>query len=246
MIKSTKIFLASLTLVALAACSGSNGGASHSGGGNGSGGVPDSQSIADLTAFATEGSTSVNARGVTVQRNAYADGSGRTDVQLAGSEQVGLLSVTREGQPVQSHTLIGADENSSVNHRGYYVAETSGALRMRAGDATAAVTGDTAIGLDASTGEWQLGSTVFDDTGESGAYIGIDGGTVRGNTMVFDASKSKMSEITPDGVLSSAEQAGATAVFGRGGETVFGKVTGQNAETGFGVDLGFAGTDFKD
>lgn len=231
--------------VALSGC----GGSSSNGGNSPSTPTPSgprSESIADLAAFAASGTQTVNLRGVNVRANSYTNENGvRNVVSLSGSEQVGLLTVDRGSNPIQTHTIIGADQNKSVNHKGYYVAETSGAMRMRNGDSIASVQGDTAIAMDSSSGQWSLGSTVWQSDGQTGAYIGMDDGSVRGNTMIFDPKNSKMSEITSNRVISSNEKAGARAVFSDNGEQVFGKVTGSNQNTGFMVDLGFAGKQFE-
>lgn len=249
MTKTLRSTVAIFALIALGACSG--GGGSSSGGGGNPGPVtpapsgPASDSIADLAGFAEQGTVTRNARGLRTAANAYQKNGVRNSVTLKGDQDVGLLTVQAGSNPQQKHTLIGASDNQ-VQHKGYYVGDASGSLRMRSADAAASVSGTAAVSMDAGSGKWQFGSDLWRQDGETGIYIGIDDGRVVGNTMVFDARNSALAEITPEGVNRSDEKAGSRMVFSDDGEQVFGKINGNNAATGFNVDAGFAGTQFDE
>lgn len=203
---------------------------------------PKSESIADLATFAAESTAQTNSRGATTRTRSYTvQGETRT-VTLAGDEDTGLLSQTYGGTSVQQHTLIGKDTSRNVNLQANYSAEASGSLRVRNGETTDAVRGTASIGMNTETGQWLFGSDLWRESGDSGVYVGIDDGTVRGNTMVFDPSKSAVVELTPTAVKSLDDKAGAEALFSNDGQKVFGKITGSNAATGFEVNAGFAGS----
>lgn len=208
---------------------------------------PTSESIADLAAYASTGTQIVNERGVAVASKEYTRENGNDRaVRLAGNQNVGLLSTQDENTlATQTHTLLGADTNRNVNFAGHYVGDASGTLRMRNGEAMSEVRGTATVSMDASSGQWDFGSDLWRADGTSGAYIGIDDGTVKGNTMVFDPAKSVVVEVAPGGTTLLGDRAGAEAVFSNDGKNVFGTIKGSNAGTGFDVNAGFAGSAYE-
>lgn len=232
--------LFALPLVALiAACSSGNGGGTSTPVPTAQ---PKSESIRDLAAFAAEAPAETNSRGATTRTRSYDVGNETRTVTLSGDAQTGLLSQTYSGTNTQNHTLIGKDTSRNVNIQANYSGEASGSLRMRNGETTDAVRGTTSLGMSTMSGQWQFGADLWRESGDSGIYVGIDDGKVQGNTMVFDPNKSVVVEMTPTGVLSTNEKAGAEALFSNDGQKVFGKVTGANSGSGFNVNAGFAGS----
>lgn len=251
MAKALRTTTASLLLAGLAACGGSG---SSSGSSNGGGRpvptpsepAPKSNSIADLAAFAAGGYSYENTRGVDVRTRNYETNGQQRTASLSGTQRVGLLSVAHGDNPRQTHTLIGEDTGRNVKISGNYSAEANGALRVRSGENVERVSGTTSLGISTLSGEWLFGADLWRDSGDSGIYVGIDDGKVEGNTMVFNPRKSVVVEMTPEGVKSTKEKAGVRAVFSNDGQKVFGKINGNNAETGFMVDAGFAGSEYTD
>lgn len=236
-IKLHNLFFALPALALIAACGGGSGGGSGP-----STGAPGSESIADLAEFAADGQAGTNGAGVRTSTNTYVVDGERRTVVLSGSQNTGLLAEGAAGSTDRDYSLIGADTSANTNIRGEYVADLTGSVRMRDGAAMAPVSGTASVGMSAATGEWAMGADMWTNDGENGIFVAAENGTVEGNTMVFDRADSSVVAITPNGVFNTAERVGTRAVFSDNGDQVFGTITGNNANSGFSVDAGFAGS----
>lgn len=243
MIKATKL-LTLTAILALAACSGGSGGSSGGSGGSSGGNKPASNSIADLAAFAAQGTVTTDSYGVRTASNTYRDSDGTHRVQIKGTADAGLLTETLNGDTLNAQRrLVGAGgaAPSAIHTTGYYTGAANGSLRMSGTGDRVAVSGTGGFSMNAGSGEWGYGVDLWEADGEHGVFVGIDGGTVVGNTMTFDANQSVVVRMTPDGVTNTAERASATNVISADGGQFYGTFTGANAGTGFALDGGISG-----
>lgn len=245
------MLLVTCALFGLSACGGGGSGGTGGGGGGGAPGLPtlNNPAVSDLAAFAaSEGVASTNGRGHDVRTASYVDGGVQKTARLVGSQSAGLVEVRTGSRVRTDFDLVGGDSARSVNHRAYYVGDSSGVVRLGTGQDLQGVTGTAAVNMDTGTGAWTMGADLWMDN-ENGLYVGIDGGVVDGNKLTFPRSESAIVNMHPlnaDGFGATRldERARADVVFSNDGKDAFGTIFGSNAQSGFLVDAGFAATEY--
>lgn len=245
------MLLVTCALLGLSACGGGGGTGGGGAGGGGAPGLPtlNNPAVSDLATFAaSEGVSSTNGSGHDVRTASYIDGGVQKSARLVGSQSAGLLEVRTGNRTRTDFDLVGGDSARSVNHRAYYVGDSSGVVRLGTAQDLQAVTGTAAVGMHTGTGAWTMGADLWMDN-ENGLYVGIDGGVVDGNKMTFPRSQSAIVNMHPlnaDGFGATRldERARADVVFSNDGKDAFGTIFGSNAESGFLVDAGFAATEY--